>query len=132
MFFNNKMLWADQFDSLFSFPTILHFLFGSLCLIYIYRNSCKNRQLAKFDFVTLVSIGLIVMYPLYAAIFGSRIYWWVYNIGGVDSVSAWIALEQAMQKLPILIMTFLALKQSGYPRKTTNGSSSRYVGLDLD
>jgi len=130
--FYDEVSWADRFDYLFSFPTILHFLFGTVCLIFIYRNSCKNRQLSKFDYVTLASIGLIVMYPLYHAIFGFTILDWVYNIGGEGSVFVASALEQAMRKLPILILTFLALKQSSYPRKTTNGSSSRYVGLDLD
>lgn len=107
-----------RLDYLFSVETILHIFLGILCLIAIYRSSCKSRQLRTFAFASLVSVGLIAIYPLYAITFWDRYQYW-------ERYVALIALEQAIQQLPILILFFLALKRVGK-------SSSRYVGLNLD
>lgn len=125
----------SRLNYLLSFGTILHLLFGTLCLIFIYRKSCKNRKLTTFDFISLASVSLIVMYPLYIVAFWQRYNWVNDNLG-----ISWIvlySLELAIQRLPIFILIVLALKRSGHlqkstKRKTTKGNSSRYVGLNLD
>ena len=125
-----------RLDYLFRVETVFHLFLGTLCLIVIYRSSCKNRQLTTFDFVSLFSVGLIGIYPLYSVMFWHRFDWFVDN-ALYETAHAIIWLESIILDLPILILVFVALKRCGLiqkttKRKTNKGNSSRYVGLDLD